>query len=93
MLRDHARGYAFERVAASTRRIYQGACQLCVKWREWRGKIRCSEAIASELNEVDGLAEYKAYCCATRRNRETTVASTFEAVNHFHEKWVGRSLP
>ena len=39
------------------------------------------------------LAEYMAYCCAVRGNRETTVAGKLVAVNFFHEQWVGRSLP
>ena len=39
MFRDIARGYALERVAASTRGAYEGAWRLWVKWREWRERL------------------------------------------------------
>ena len=50
------------------------------------------EATAFELDVVDELAEYMAYCCAIRGNRETTVAGKLVAVNFFREEWVGRTL-
>ena len=50
------------------------------------------EATAFELDVVDELAEYMAYCCAIRGNRETTVAGKLVTVNFFHEQWVGRTL-
>lgn len=39
-----------------------------------------------ELGVADALAEYKAYCCATRGNRETTVAGKLVAANDFREQ-------
>ena len=42
---------------------------------------------------MDELAEYMAYCCAVRGNRESTVAGKLVEVNLFHEQWMGKSLP
>ena len=50
------------------------------------------KATASELEVVDELAEYMAYCCAVRGNRDSTVAGKLVAVNFFHEQWMGKSL-
>ena len=41
---------------------------------------------AFELEVVDELAEYMAYCCAVRGNRESTVAGKLVAVDFFHEQ-------
>lgn len=35
------------------------------------------EATLSELEVVDDFVEYMVYCCATRGNREMTVAGKF----------------
>ena len=51
------------------------------------------EATAPELEVVDELAVYMAYCCAVQGNRESTVAGKMVAVNFFHEQWMGKSLP
>ena len=64
-----------------------------MKWREWRGRSCWLEVTASELEVVDELAEYVAYCCAVRGNRESTVVGKLVAVNFFHEQWMGKSLP
>ena len=48
---------------------------------------------ASDLEVVDELAEYVAYCCAVRGNRESTVAGKLVAVKFFHEQWMGKMLP
>ena len=92
MFGDLARGYAFGRVAVSTRGAYQGAWRQWVKWREWRGRSCWLEATASELEVVDELAEYMAYYCAVRGDRESTVAGKLMAVNFFHEQWMGKTL-
>ena len=93
MFRDLARGYAFGRVAESTPRAYQGAWRQWVKWREWRGRSCWLETTASELEVVDELAEYMAYCCAVRENRESPVAGKLVAINFFHEQWMEKTLP
>ena len=90
MFRDLARGYAFGSVAVSTRGAYRGAWRQWVKWRELRGRSCWLEATAPELEVVDELAEYMAYCCAVRGNRESTVAWKLVAVNFFLEQWMGR---
>ena len=64
-----------------------------MKWREWGGKRCWLAATASELEVVDDLVKYVAYCCAVRGNRESTVAGKLVAVNFFHQQWMGRSLP
>ena len=64
-----------------------------MKWRERRGRSCWLEATASELEVVDELAEYMAYCCAVRGNRESKVAGKLVVVNFFHEQWMGKSLP
>lgn len=46
----------------------------------------------SELEVVDEKAEYMAYCCAARGNRETTIIGKLVAFHFFREQWVGRSL-
>ena len=63
MFRDLAKGYAFGRVATSTRGAHQGAWRQWVKCREWRERSCWLEATASELEVVNELAEYMAYCC------------------------------
>ena len=63
-----------------------------MKWRHLRGRSCWLEAPTSELEVVDELVEYMAYCCAVQRNRESTVAGKLVAVN-FHEQWMGKSLP
>ena len=64
-----------------------------VKWREWKEKGCWLETTASKIEVVDELAEYMAYCCVARGNREKTRVGKLVAVNFFHEQWVGRSLP
>ena len=52
--------------------------------------------MGGEMNEwelVEELTEFMAYCCAERKNKETTVAEKLIAVNVSHEKWVGLFLP
>ena len=41
---------------------------------------------------MDERAEYIAYCCAVRGNRESTVAVKLVAVQFFHEQWMRKSL-
>ena len=57
-----------------------------VKWRDLIGRSCWLEATASELVVVDEPAEYMAYCCAVRGNRESTVAGKLVAVNFSHEQ-------
>ena len=47
----------------------------------------------SEGELVEKLAEFMAYCCAERKNKEATVAGKLVAVSFYHEQWVGLSLP
>ena len=63
-----------------------------MKGRDWRGRSCWLEATTSELEVVDKLAEYMAYCCAVRRNRVSTVAGKLIAAN-FRKQWMGKSLP
>ena len=46
----------------------------------------------SEGELVEKLAEFMAYCCAERKNKEATVAGKLVAANFYHEQWVGSSL-
>ena len=44
-----------------------------MKWREWSRKICWLEATVSELEVVDELEDYMAYCCAARGNQVMTM--------------------
>ena len=56
---------------------------------KWRGRSRWLEATASEVEVVDELAEYMAYCGAARGTRETPIAGKLVAVNFSHKQWAG----
>lgn len=58
-----------------------------------RGKRCLLEATSSEVDVVEELVEYMAYCCATRGKREMTVIGNLVAVNFLHEQWVERPPP
>ena len=51
------------------------------------------EVTVPDLEVVGKLAEYMAYCCAARMNRETTMEGMMIAANVLHEQWVGRWRP
>ena len=42
---------------------------------------------------AEELAQYMAFCCAVKRNKEVAVVGKLVAVNAYHEQWVGLSLP
>ena len=45
--------------------------------------------MGGDMNEwelVEELADFMAYCCAERNNKEATVAEKLVAVNVYHEK-------
>lgn len=42
---------------------------------------------------VNGLRAFMAYCHAARGNKEGTIIGKLQAVNFYHELWVGLSLP
>ena len=64
-----------------------------MKWREWSGKSCWLDATTPEVEVVDELAEYVAYFCAARGNRETMIAVKLVAVNLVLEQWMKRLLP
>ena len=39
------------------------------------------------------IAEFTAYCCTERKNKEATVVGKMVALNVYHEQWVRLSLP
>ena len=47
----------------------------------------------NEWELVEELAQFMAYCCAERKNKEATVAGKLVAVNVYDEHWVRLSLP
>ena len=60
-----------------------------VSWRVLRGKGNRIGRDMSEGGLVEELAEFMAYCCAERKNKEATVAGKLVAANFYHEQWVG----
>ena len=59
---DIARGYAFGRVAASTRRTYEASWRLWVNWRSSVGKGCWLQKVMGEMELVAELAEFMGYC-------------------------------
>lgn len=57
-----------------------------MKWREWRRKSCRLEAPVSELEVVDELAEYMAYCGATRGNLEAKARRKIIDFNFLREQ-------
>ena len=52
--------------------------------------------LEGEMNEwelVEELTEFMAYCCAERKNKESTVEGKLAAVNVYYKQVVGLSLP
>ena len=92
---EHVLGREKEKCSAILRGVTRSVvlrCGLEVFTQELEGSRCWIEATSSECEAVDELAEYMAYCCATWKTRETTVAGKLFAGNVFHELWVGRSL-
>ena len=48
--------------------------------RNWLGAYEREEL-------VEELAEFMAYCCAERNNKDATVEGKLMAVNVYHEQW------
>ena len=61
---DIARGYAFGKVAASTRKSYEAKWGMWVGWRSWVGKECWLQNDMGEMEPVEELAEFMGYCCA-----------------------------
>ena len=90
---DIARGYAFGRVAAPTRRTYEVSWRLWVNRRSFVGKGCWLHKGMGEMELVAELAVFMGYCCAEKGNKETTIAGKLVVVNfstsslwdyHFH---------
>lgn len=90
---DIARGYAFGKVAASTRKTYEANWKLWVSWRSFVGKGSWLQKELGEMELVAELTEFMGYCCAEKGNKETTIAGKLVAINFYHEQFVGLSLP
>ena len=88
---DIARGYAFGRVAASTRRNYEW--RLWVNWRLFVRKGCWLQKAMGEMELVAEVAESMGYCCAEKGNKETTIAGKLVVINFYHEQFMGLSLP
>ena len=88
-----ARGYAFERVAASTIRTYHASWRLSVSWRSFVGKGCWLQKGMGGIELVAELAEFMGCCGAEKGNKETTIAGKLVAIIFYHEQFVGLSLP
>ena len=45
------------------------------------------------MGEAELAAEFMGYCCARKWNKESTIAGKLVAVQFYHERFVGLSLP
>ena len=71
---DITRGYAFARVAASTRRTYEGSWRMWVNWRSFAGNMFWLQKGMGGMALVAELEEFMRYCCSEKGNQETTNA-------------------
>ena len=63
-----------------------------IRWK-YAGKGIWVEEVTGKARMGEELVQYMAFCCAVKTNIKTTVAGELEAVNFYHEQWVGLSLP
>ena len=80
-------------VRGEVKKTYAQGWRICVSWRIMRAKGDCLGGDMNEWELVEELAEFMAYSCAERKNKEAVVAGKLVAVNVYREQWVGLSLP
>ena len=90
---DTARGYAFGRVAPSTRRTYEANWRMCVSWRSFKGKECWLRKDMAEMELVGELVEFMGCCCAGKENKESTIVGKLVAIKFYHEQFLGLSAP
>ena len=93
MFGDLARGYAFGRVATSTKKTYEANWRMWVSCRKYAGKGIWLEEEMGKAGMATEQVQHMAFCCAVKKNKEATVAGKLVAVNFYHEQWVGLPLP
>ena len=56
-----------------------------MRWRSAVGKESWLEMGRPQMELVDELTEFMAYCCAVRKNKEGTMSGKLVAVNFYYE--------
>ena len=46
-----------------------------------------------ETELIRELVEFMGYCCAGKGNKESTIVGKLVAINFYHEKFLGLSMP
>ena len=90
---DIARGYAFGRVAALTRRAYEANQRMWVSWRSFIGTGCWLPKDMGEMDLVGELVGFIGYCCAEKGNKESTIVGKLVAINFYHEQFLGLPVP
>jgi len=76
-----ARGYAFGRVAASTRKTYEVNWGMWVSWKSLVGKECWLNKYMGHLELAERLAEFMRCCRAGKGNKKSTIVGKLVAIN------------
>ena len=74
MFGNFARGYAFGRVAMSTRKTCEANWRVWVSWRMYAKKGIWLEEEIEEAGMVEALVQYMAFCFTLKKNKGATNA-------------------